>query len=160
MEKLVISGSGSVGIGMREERKEVEFSDNWNRVKIEKNEYPRSVTSYTDNEVIVRYEKRVWRDHISAAILRQIMKAWRAIGWGTWADKVEAGGEDGDTYDRLGEIVSTGEFEEIARASISQCRFFQVETKIVCPSTRLHIVGPEAAWLEENPEGGGDETEV
>ena len=140
MENLMISSSGFLGIGLREDREEVGISDNWNQVKIGKNGYSRSVAYRVGNEIIIRYEKRVWREHVTAMLLRQIMKAWRVLGWGRWADAIEAGGEDGDTYDRLGETIGTGDFEEIARASISQCRFFRVETKIVCPSMPLHIV--------------------
>ncbi len=136
---LFIPSSGCVGIGMREERRETQLDGDWNKVKIEQAEYGRRETIRENGEIVVRYEKRIWKEHVTAKVLRLIMDTWRNVGWNKWADAVEAGGEDGDTYDRLGEMASTGEFEEIARAPIARCRFFYVETKIVSPSRKLHV---------------------
>ena len=128
------------GIGMSEERKEVKFSENWNKVKIGKKEYPRGLTYSSGFEIVVQFEKFVWHNPSSATVVRLIMKVLRTIGYGKLADAIEAEGEDGsDIYTRLGKAISTG-FEEIVRAPINQCRFFQVESRYSSPSKLLHVV--------------------
>ena len=146
---LIIENSGFVGIGMSEERREAAIADNWTHVSIRGVDYGRRAARQEGDTMIIEYEKRVWREHLSARVLRLIMGGFRAIGWGRWADEVEAGGEDGSTYGRLGESVATGGVYEIARAPVKECQFLHITSRFVAPSQRLYVTDSKA---EHEPE--------
>lgn len=136
--------NGCLGIGVHQERFARSFSvADWNEVQIGDHCYRRSSVRISEDILYVESPESKLVESPAIPVVKEFLEQLRADGYDDAADEIEFQ-EDGTIFDMLTAYVPTGKMNVIATASLSKCKFFFVDRKIVSPAAKLHILFRES----------------